>query len=224
MIWFLYFAAIMFGLIAKKSKIVTIYIIIITSIIFGYASDIPDLVGYRGVYNCAGNINDIYYSYYMNFEVGYRYLGLIFYNLNLSFENFRMLLFLILFTIMALSINKLSNKPNVLLALYMVYPFPIEVIQARNGLASCIVIIVMCNYIFRDKNVFKYNIGIFIASLFHSSALVYLIFNFMYLNENTFKKTYKYVLLGDCILIGLIYFNAFNLQKFSDYFQRGILG
>lgn len=219
MVWFLYFIAIISGLLAKKNKIVTIYIIVVASIIFGYANNIPDLEGYRGVYNCAGNMNDIYYSYYMEFEAGYKYLGLVFHNLNISFENFRMFLFFVLFTIMALSICKLSNNPNVLLALYMVYPFPIEVIQARNGLASCIVVAVMCNYIFREKNIFKFNLGIFVATLFHSSSLVYLVFNLMYLNEHIFKRLYKYVLLLDFILVGLIYFNIFNLQKINSYFQ-----
>lgn len=220
MIWFLYFIAIISGILAKKNKIVTVYIIIVASIIFGYASNIPDLEGYRGVYNCAGNMNDIFYTYYMEFEAGYRYLGLIFHYFNISFENFRMFLFFSLFTIMALSIYKLSNKPNVLLALYMVYPFPIEVIQARNGLASCIVVAVMCNYIIREKNIFKFNFGIFIASLFHSASLIYLVFNLMFLNEHIFKRLYKYVLSIDFILIGLIYFNIFNLQKISHYFQE----
>lgn len=109
-----------------------------------------------------------------------RYLGL-------TFIEYKGVVFAILLFLVGSTIWKLSHYPNVILTMYMFYPFLMHISQIRYALATG-VFVFGCRYLVNDNsnrivfrkisislNDIKYIVCVIIASLLHSAALLWII-------------------------------------------------
>ena len=106
---------------------------------------------------------------------------------NLTFIEYKGIIFFIILILISSTIWKLSSFPNVVLIMYMFYPFLMHISQIRNALATS-VFIFGYRYLINDTskklhfkrlnlsiNDLKYVFCIIIASLIHTAALIWII-------------------------------------------------
>lgn len=119
---------------------------------------------------------NVYNGYKQNyFEVGYYYCGLLARILGLNFFWFRLIIISITLILMRDSILKYAKKPGLITLLYMIHPFLLQCIQIRNALSIAIVIYSLRYLTEENLKIKKFVICILIATLFHSSAILYFI-------------------------------------------------
>ncbi len=209
MLLFLFIIAIIAGIIFPKSKVITIYQIAICAIMFAFNVDIPDYKGYYGTYYSIIE-GGIYESHFERFGFLYKAICKLSISIGLDFNTFRLFLFLGCIFLIIFSVKKLTPRINLVLSLYMVFPFTMDCIQIRNFIAEAVIIFAF-QFIFlstEQKNANKKNIILFItfviiATLFHPTSLIYLIYLPMFF-QNSVKKLLKIEaasMWGCCILI-----------------------
>ncbi len=137
----------------------------------GLNANSPDYSNYERMFYMADT------SEYAEIEIGYRLFCIIFRNIGLSYQQFRMVLAFI-YIILAYKIAiRMTNNVNFALSLFLICPFLSQISGLRFSLAALIV----CNSIPNllengKKGLTKYTVGILIAALFHYSTLFYLVF------------------------------------------------
>lgn len=136
-----------------------------------------DYRAYLELYNhfrFGGNISNI-----KGYQTDYIYMILMFLlaKLNLSYN-----LFLGVFTLVAIlliysTLSKITKNHNLVLLLYMIFPFFYDVIQFRFFFAYSIVIFALKYIIFEEqKSYIKYILLIILASLIHNTVLFFLLY------------------------------------------------
>ncbi len=208
---FLFFATILLGIVFQKSKIVRFLQVLVGTIIFSFNTDNPDYSGYFGTYN-AYYTRDIYWDYFQRYDPFYKAFVILCNKLHISFNLFRVLVFLICISLIITTIRKMTNRINLVLSLYMIFPFVMDCIQIRNYIGSAIVIYSM-QFLFytsdkavRKNNIYRYVLGILIASMFHYVTILYSMF-LLVLFPSWFKKVFP---IGVCCSV------AFTLCKYFD--------
>lgn len=125
-----------------------------------------DYMEYYNVYNgCKQNY----------FELGYYYCGLLAKMVGLNFFGFRLIIISITLILMRNSILKYAKEPELVTLLYMMHPFLLQCIQIRNALSIAIIIYSLRYLVEKNLQIVKFIFCVIIATLFHSSAILYLI-------------------------------------------------
>ena len=139
-----------------------------------------DLVNYNRYYS--------YLSFTGSTELGYYYIMRFFSQRGLDFLTYRKIVALFEMIIIGSTTWKLSRYPNIPIALYLIFPFCMDVVQMRNTLGLFIAIFGF-RFLFLDdatiegkkkrlSNDAKFAICIVVASLFHFINIIYLVFLF----------------------------------------------
>lgn len=146
-----------------------------------------DYNAYRAYYN-----NALYNS---NIEIGYRWLSIISKEyVNLSYDNFRMLIFIITFLIVAYSIKKLSKHYNFVLLMYFFLFFAVNITQIRYAIGESLIFL---SFVFlKDKKLIGFLVCILLATSMHKSALFFFILLVLY-----FEKTREWVMKNKRIIV-----------------------
>ena len=174
------FIFILLGVCFKRNRSLYIVLFLWLWIIMAFTTGIADEKG-------------VYMSRYMSpelwkgeSEILYTAIILLCNKLNFGFYAFKAFTTFIQLLLISLTIWKLSRYPNLVLCLYMVYPFPLNVSQMRNALATA-VFIFSIRYLMEDiseirirklrltTNDLKYILCILIAALIHSASLIWLV-------------------------------------------------
>ncbi len=189
-----YVIFIILGLTFRKSKIVTLALLIYSWCLIGLNSYTPDYESYYQVFN------GTYYG--KNIEIGYHLINTFFYGIGLSFQQFRMIWALIYTVLLANFVIKETNNPNCALSLMLICPFLLDV----SGIRSCVAYLLVMNFsllLKKDglKNRILFCIGVLIASTIHISSLFFLTF---LLESRALSKNKKAVILGFITLIAFV--------------------
>lgn len=144
-------------------------------------------------------------------EPGYYGLMVLFQKLDLDVQYLYVVVGFCYITSFFYVVNKLTDKPNFPIAFYMVANFFMDVVQLR---ASCSLIFVVWAFYFllSDSNVYKrvclFTLFVFLGSLFHTTALIFLFFALIVKFHGT--KLLKIV----AVLCLFIYFGQYVLFKY----------
>lgn len=115
------------------------------------------------------------------FEPGFAYSMIVMSKMNLSYQQFLMIYFAIGLIIIALSVKCYCRQPALVILLYGIYPFFMDIVQIRNFMAEAIIIFALRFLEERSKrNIFLYILFVMIASTFHITFMVFLIFLLAY--------------------------------------------
>lgn len=164
----------------KIKKISQLSIIIIFYLVAGMSYKIHnDYFVYETIYEKINFSN----LKYINFEKGYVFLNAIF-NKYLEFYNFKSLIYIINIFLIYKGLRKILIRQQVYMVLGLMYllfsQFYYFYLSAFRQSISISIFIYSLSYI-KNKKILKYTVNIFIAFLFHKSAiilyLIYFIFN-----------------------------------------------
>ena len=144
MTYILFFSAIIAGVLCKKSKAVSAYILIVILILSVYKYNCADLNNYRGEYN--NIMSGIGSSKY----IGQYWLTRFCTSMKLSFNQYLYVYYCLFFLILIGAIAKLTANVNVVLSCYMIYSFGIDAIQMKTMLADGVTLIALV-FLFNAK-------------------------------------------------------------------------
>nr|WP_279289313.1 EpsG family protein [Clostridium algidicarnis] len=110
-------------------------------------------------------------------EVGFQLLCKLFYNFNLEYNQFLIIISIIGLALITSTIKKYTKNIAFVLAMYFMFPFMLDVVQVRNFMAMAIIVFALRFLIEKKKwGKAKYIILVVIASTFHYTAFFYLLF------------------------------------------------
>jgi hypothetical protein len=110
---------------------------------------------------------------FLKFEIGFELLCRIALFFGFSFQTLLFIIAIAGMVLIGVTIKKFTPNITVVLVLYLIYPFILETVQIRNFIAASIIIFAFQYIVSYEKNFKKYFILVIIASLFHTSALIY---------------------------------------------------
>lgn len=178
MIIWIYLALLLASFLKKKSKLLYIVIILFMWSVATFCTNIAD--------------ESIYLSRYTNphlwsgvTEFGFHWIILMCNKIGLSFVGFKGVVYAIQLLLIGKTVSKYAKYPNLVIMIYFVCPFPINVAQMRNALATAIMIYSVRFLLQTDKKEkklfgfslydIKYILCIFTASLIHTASIIWII-------------------------------------------------
>lgn len=198
------------------------FLFIIMWILFGGNTWNADYASYQYIYSLIGHSHA-----YVSTEPGFELLSLLAAKIGLNYNGFLIVYSLLGLILITTTLKKYTNKINLVLILYILYPFLLDIVQIRNFMAMCIILYSTKFLITNNKiDFYKYVIGVILATLFHNSAIFYLIFLLVKIKSK--KKimitTISVVLIGiifQTIVPNIIY-NFFPENRYDSYFSFNI--
>ena len=162
---------ILLNIFMKNNKVLFFSTIFFMWILAGWSYGTADYFIYSDMYNWSSNASQI-----SNTEIGFSLLMRISNTLGFSFQQFLMIIFAVGLALIGYTIMKYSNTPNMVLAIYFIFTFIINVTQFRQFLATAIFVFSFKYLLIRDrKSDIKYIIGILLASSVHFSSIFMLL-------------------------------------------------
>lgn len=153
-------------------------------------------------------------------EILYGYINIFFYNSGISFQKFQVFISFLTLTITSIYLKKTSVFLGVSFLFYFILMFPLDYVLMRTSLSYAIVLNAFIA-LSQGKR-FHYVILIFVATLIHQSALLFMVF--LLANDGSkLKNTYNYIIYS--ILLTIIslalsnynFFAAKIVEHFSYY-------
>lgn len=136
-----------------------------------------------------------------NYEIGYVFLNKFIYNIGLSYEWLFAIIAFIIYFCFFISYPK-QDRAIFHFLLFSIYYF-ISFNQLRSALALGFILIAIMSF-YKSKNLFFYIVLIFLATMFHKSAILFLLF-VPFLNH-TSLKVFKKIHILIIVSIVVIYF------------------
>ncbi len=169
--YLVYVSVIVLGFSRKKSSIASFFICVYMWFIIAFNHSTADYYAYEEMFLCS------YAPRYAGHEYGFMTICRICLSLGLSFTQFRCVIALLIVLLVYRAIDKYTYRKNVVLALYLIFPFLGSASGLRQACSSAIVLNAI-NYLLEDKkgNSIKFIVCIGIATLFHYSSVFYLLF------------------------------------------------
>lgn len=208
----IFFSLFAFNMFFKKSKIIYIITIIFLWIIMTFTYNNADETVYLSRYTSPA-------LWKGNTELLFGLLINVCRSFKLSFIQYKGVLSFIELLLVSLTVWKLSKTPNIIISLYMFYPFVMHVSQIRNALAVSVFVFGYRYLLNDDKNYFKnftlltindikYVICIIIASLIHSASIFWLIL--LLAKKLEIKSTIFFTMIFSAFII--IFFNPSSIN------------
>ena len=171
MSYFLAVLLIFAGFIKRNSKIVAFLLFALLWVLFGWNTDNADYANYERGYSSAHG------AFRFNSEVGFQLLYKLFILAGLEYKHFLIILSFIGLLIIYKTIKIYTENIAIVLALYLIFPFIIDVVQFRNFLIMSIVLY-GTHFIIEEKRrgTLIFVILVLFATSIHYSALFYLFF------------------------------------------------
>lgn len=117
-----------------------------------------------------------YYGKLTNrFEWLYTYFSNASLHHGLTYAEFREILIVVTFVLLYFSVLRLTEKPILFVAIFMIFPFFNEVTQVRSFVAFTLILFAGAFFLKNNsvKNIVAYELLVYIAGGFHSSALIF---------------------------------------------------
>lgn len=161
------------SLIKKKSKIVFFFFFLLLWVIYGFNCSNPDYLNYKYTYDTVlqSTGGEITEPLFLLLAKGFNLMG----------ANYQTFLCVVSFTglmLIAIRVWKMSPYPNMVLFLYFIFPFPVDVVQLRFFLAMSL-IIYSTKYLLdfhrykKTRDIFFFLLCITFATGIHYSAILF---------------------------------------------------
>lgn len=216
----------------KEFQTLVIYIVLSATIIVLYGGNTynADYLGYQRSY----------YSGEISFENGLLKTSIcyLFSKLGIPYQAYLFLFSLFSIMMIYKIISHYTNNKAIVLFLYILYPFFMDIVQIDN-FASYIIVLYFVRFLEEDekKGIIKYLFGVMIASLIHVSSLIYLVFLFVRVHKwrRFFAcisiitiSLYAYSSVLPIIVSYIPFLNRFSVQlgyylKYSSGYYQGML-
>lgn len=191
--------------------------IILSLIISSIYEVLPDSANYRSIYQ---GVSRGFYDTYV--ERGFLFICHLSNLCRIDFNTFIFIYIFVCLYLIFIGIRKFTKNSGLIIFCYFLYPGLGDPAQIRNFTIVAIFTFAARYLMERNlKNIIKYCICIYIATLFHNIAYAYFLFLLCYLDMKTIKK---YIVIGCALFLALIYSNVFeNIliqmnDKYSGYF------
>jgi hypothetical protein len=221
MTYVLYCFSILTGLAFRKNKLITLFILLTMYVFAAFKTTDADMDNYVCGYYSASD------------EGIYRYAGFTLFvkimsTLQLDFEQYLCVFYLMVFGLMFIGIRKLTKNVNFVFASYLISCYAMDVVQMKSALADSIVLFAFAYYFGKSERVNKRRACItacilLLATFIHFSALFYLVAFFLYL----ILKGKKYYLIGILLITGMsfVFVSGIGLSIFLSMGSAlGMLG
>ena len=202
----------------NKSSFLMIVLFCLMVVIFGFNKGNADFENYKTMYeSLSDNSSYIYNYYFKNLDIGFRYIFLLFYTLNFSYESMLFTLSLVGLFFILNFIRKFSINGHIALLLYLIFPFILDIVQIRTFVAM-IFSIYSIQYLVNSsrKSFIIYFMGIVVASLFHISSIVFLLFYIVKIKKSTTFKLLVITLNIFLYIILFIIFSGYNIPIINN--------
>lgn len=198
--WLLYFSLVILILLSlryKSSKIIKILFVIFMGLMFTFVYDNADTELYRSQYYASKFFD------WTDTEPLWMILQVFGMKLKLSFEMFRCIVFLTAISLVFSRIEKFVVEKNIILIIYCIYPFLIDMAQMRNFLAMSILVVAIPYLSDRSvKSLIKFIALIIVATLIHNVFIFYIVLSFLWLIDINLKYfAYIELIAGGVILL-----------------------
>lgn len=202
----------------KKSQIFIFVIFLISWFIFGWNTWNADYNTYLKIYN---NLNNI--VVFKSVEIGFAYFMSFCRFFGFSYNTFLKIYSFIGLFIIYNSTKYFIKNYSMVIILYLIYPFFIDVIQIRNFMSFAIILFGI-RFLLNDslKSKTKYIMTILVASSFHLTSLYYLI---LLLTSIKSIRNLIYITLSIFLIITvspkILYYliqHFYFLEKYKAYF------
>lgn len=216
-----YLMAVILGFLIQKSKLLASYQLLIIFIIVGLNTGGMDFNIYEILFDIYRGKNSVIIE---NEFIYYNLMGF-FGDLDYDFIFFNAIMTFLIVIIMFYFINKYAKRKSLALSLFLIYPFFDMAIQKRNFLAFAIFLLAIDVILEHKKNwKFKYIIFTLIASMIHSSFLIYLfVLIIIDLNKSRQLKVISTIIVGEILLLPILpqlIGPFFSNQKIDLYFYN----
>lgn len=186
------------NIIGKKEKLMYVTLIAWLWVIMSFTYGIAD----ESVYMSRYNNPDLWIG---KTELVYSALISICNKVGFTFQQFKMVVSALELWLIASTVWKYAKYPNIILVLYSLYPFALNVAQMRNALATAIMIYA-CRYLVFDNDAgkrmtlsdVKYCCCIILATLVHSTSIIWLVL--LVAKKSDIKFTFKFTLLSNFVI------------------------
>lgn len=199
----------------RRAIIIPVLLLVVLATVRDYTVG-TDTVVY--VSKFINNLDSNYYEFDKNIEYGYQVLEYVILSLNL---NYFYLFFITSLFVVSLFLKTIKNlSVNYVLSIFLYYTLGFYTFffnGLRQGIAVAICFFALPYFI--EKQLKKFIIAIFIASLFHISALIFLLYYFV-INYFSFKLEYKLFFLFFISLVFskfVIFYLADSNERYSSY-------
>lgn len=164
----LYFFLIILNILFPKNKALTIIDFVYMWILIGWSYGNADYNLYVSRYS--------YPDRYVTLEPLYVSVEKLFSSYGYDYESFLLIMSFICLLIKFILINKMSSRQNIVIAMYLLFPFLMDIVQIRSFYASTLVMVAI--YVLLQKK--KFSIPVYIAlilfsTMIHSLCIVYLV-------------------------------------------------
>lgn len=210
-----YVISILMGFSFRKSKVVTLMLLLYSWCIFGLNTNTPDYISYYQIFN------GTYYG--KNIEIGFELINVFFRNLGLNFQQFRMIWALIYVGLIANFAKKVSGNPNCIISLMLICPILVDASAIRSSVAYLLVM--NFSLLLRQqgwKRRLLFICGVILASTIHISCVFFLIF--LLENFTLSKNKKKAVLFFVMVLAVIIKTPIFTMICQALYDMTGLYG
>lgn len=224
MTYVLFGSAVVLGLFLKKSKICSAYIIIIMLILSIYNYQSADMNNYKTSYALALETDSFRY-------LGYSMIIKCCAKIGLSWLQYRWLFYITVFSLLYIAIRMLTKNVNMVLALYLITYYGIDVVQMKSHIADVLAFFAIA-YMVKSlsegkmlkswRTVFSIFI-LFLSALMHFATVFYLsafvMWAIMYRQKNMTKKMIAIAVVALVLMYGGI---VTVVAQYAN--QLGILG
>lgn len=177
-------------------------------------------------YRNVSNISEItnmtgYDNSIRNVELGYSFISFAFAKAGIPYNIYRAITFLICSLLVIVTFSQISNNYSYFLSLYFLYCFLFDIQQIRNFIAISIIIFSF-KYLISGK-VVRYIACVIIASLFHFTAIIFLLFLIVLVKDYD-KLSKLFIQIGVALTLVLAAMNVagINIMKqISGMFLSG---
>lgn len=184
-------------------KPIALMLIFLMWILFALNYYNVDYHNYKAAYESIGNgISSDY------FEIGFLLLIRFFNLLNFSYQGFLIVIATVTLFIFYKGISYITKNTAIVLLLFFIYPFILDIVQYRNFLGFAICLYGL-HYILKEEvnkeDIIKYILLVLLAMQIHKSMIIYLFLLILLIKNN---KTI--ISLSIILFIGILFFVYFN--------------
>lgn len=188
---------IVLSLIKKESKIIFFAFLVYLWILFAWNIGSADYYTYSYYY--VQSVNEPLFTGVFGVEPGFQLFAKFANLLGLNYNGFLCIYSAAGLLLIASTIVKFTKKFNMVLVLYFIFPFCLDVVQIRSFMAMAIMIFAV-RFLAQNGNIniIKYVLMIFIAALFHNAAIAYLVLLLVRIRDK------RKLFWTTCFLVGIV--------------------
>lgn len=196
-----FFCLFVLGLANRKSKILSILLLVYMWILIGLNTQSPDYASYESIYN------GTYYGF--NVGIGFQFVCWLSNMMGFTYQTFRMLWAGIYVLLIANYVLKCTDKPNYVFSMLLLFPILLDVSSLRSSMAFLIVM--NFSLLLKKPTVEKkvlYILGTILSATIHITAIFFLIY--ILIGDKQSKKKAFLVALTVFLITICIYTSIFS--------------